>query len=99
MVTSTGASLNHHCLSTSLLFLASCLLNHQTLPRSNLDTRKLYLKEEILNKTEQLKSHASRDDICVDTDDKYSQTFEVALNYVRNMKFDEMPDYMLVQQP
>ena len=84
---SIRAALNHR-LSMNLLYLTSNLLNHQILTWKAINTRKN------INKTKRLKLRSSTHDICVNIDGKYSQTFKVELNHVKNLK---LPYYLFVQ--
>ena len=50
------------------------------------------MEMDIFNKTKQLKMNATVNGICND-----DQLFVTSLNYVRNLAFGEMPDYLYLQ--
>ena len=96
------SSLNHHCYAMnqsrrddleSLIYVAIYFLNPRSLPWYNIDTSRVTRQAEIFEMTKQLKFNSSVDFKYIEK----REAFEVGLDYVRNLEFDEMPDYLYLQ--
>ena len=96
------SSFNHHCNTMnqsrrddleSLIYVALYFLNVNSLPWTKIDTSEIRYETDLLQQTKQVKNEADIDDICQDA----PEVFKIALKYIRNLKFDEMPDYIYLQ--
>ena len=107
--TNRFSSVNHHCHRVSqsrrddlesLIYLCIyCLTND--LPwivkydkyKQSLDEKKLPTKQDMYEQSKEIKLKTSIDGICRNVPSE----FNVALTYVRNLKYNEMPDYRYLQ--
>ena len=95
------SSQNHHCgkisqsrrddLESLIYMCIFCLTNQ--LPWI-CDPSTCKTKKEIFDKSQKIKSTTSIDDICYNVPDE----FKTALDYVKKLQYDEMPDYKYLQQ-
>ena len=96
------ASKNHHCNEMtharrddleSLMYVLIYFLCNK-LPWM-IDYNKFYTKDAILNKTKNIKQDITVNEICSGASD--IDEFKTALEYVRQLKFEQCPDYQYLQ--